>query len=562
MENFSDIFDSQKMQNQKVDIGSLIKGKVTGITKTSVIVNAGLKSEGIIPIEEFYNINGELEVDEGDTVEVAVESLEDGFGETVLSREQAKIIEAWQRLEAMHEAGKTVQGVLKGRVKGGFIVSVLSVEAFLPGSLADVQPVRDLDHLEGKILDFKVIKLDQGRNNVVVSRRAVLEAEGNIDREAMLKNLESGTVVKGIVKNITDYGAFVGFNGFDGLLHITDMAWKRIHRPSEVLSVGDEIDVKILKVDKEKNRISLGLKQLSEDPWDKLIERYPKGARIKGKVTSITDYGCFVEIEDNVEGLVHVSEMDWINKNINPSKVVSENEEIDVMVLDIDKEKRRISLGIKQCAPNPWKEFAKTHSPGTQMEGEIKSINDFGIFVGLGDFGIDGLVHINDISNTEHPEQAIRKYKKGDTVKFSLLNVDVKRSRVSLSIRQLEEDPMGDYLNAHPKGSVVKGKVISAGDKYVMIDLAEHVRGYIPQSELVNDKNTEDSSAEKREEIEKGEEIEAKIIGIDRRNFRINLSVKRKEKDEQIEITKGYTSKKPAKTSLGDVIKGLFSSRN
>ena len=309
---------------------------------------------------------------------------------------------------------------------------------------------------------------------------------------------------------------------------------------------------------RKRSRISLGLKQLSEDPWDQLIEHYPKGSRIKGKVTSITDYGCFVEIEDNVEGLVHISEMDWVNKNISPSKVVSENEEINVMVLDIDKEKRRISLGIKQCAPNPWKEFAKTHSPGTQMEGEIKSINDFGIFVGLGDFGIDGLVHINDISNMEHPEQAIRKYKKGDKVKFSLLSVDAKRSRVSLSIRQLEEDPMGDYLNAHPKGSVVKGEVISSGDKYVILDLAEYVRGYIPHSELVNDKDTEDSPAE----IEKGKEIEAKIIGIDRRNFRINLSVKKKERDEQIEITKGYTSKKPAKTSLGDVIKGLFSSKN
>ena len=558
MENFSDIFDSQKMQNQKIDIGSLIKGKVTDITKTSVIVNAGLKSEGIIPIEQFYDIDGELEVNEGDCVEVAVESLEDGFGETVLSREQAKIIEAWRRLDEIHETGKTVQGFLKGKVKGGFIVSVLGIEAFLPGSLADVQPARDLEHLAGKTLDFKVIKLDRSRNNIVVSRRAVLEAEGSIDREEMLNKLENGTVVKGIVKNITNYGAFVGFNGFDGLLHITDMAWKRIHQPSEVLSVGDEIDVKILKVDKEKNRISLGLKQLSEDPWDRLIERYPKGERIKGKVTSVTDYGCFVEIEDNVEGLVHISEMDWVNKNINPSKVVSEDEEIDVMVLDIDKEKRRISLGIKQCVPNPWKEFAKSHSPGTQMEGRIKSINDFGIFVGLGDFGIDGLVHINDISNIEHPEQAIRKYKKGDTVKFALLGVDVKRNRVSLSIRQLDEDPMGDYLNAHPKGSVVKGKVTSTGDKYVLIDLAEHVRGYIPNSELVHEKAKEDSSVE----IEKGTEIEAKIIGIDRRNCRINLSVKKKEKDEQKEITKGYITKKPAKTSLGDVIKGLFSSKN
>ena len=557
MQNFSDIFDLQKTQNQKIDIGSLIKGKVTSITKTSVIVNAGLKSEGIIPIEEFCDTDGELEVDEGDLVEVAVESLEDGFGETVLSREQAKIIEAWRRLEEAYETGKTVQGVLKGRVKGGFIVFVLGVDAFLPGSLADVQPARDLDHLEGKTLDFKIIKLDRSRNNIVISRRAVLDAEGSVNREEMLENLESGTIVKGIVKNITDYGAFVGFNGFDGLLHITDMAWKRIHKPSEVLSVGDEIDVKILKVDKEKSRISLGLKQLSEDPWDRLIERYPKGERIKGKVTSITDYGCFVEIEDNVEGLVHISEMDWVNKNINPSKVVSKGEEIDVMVLDIDKEKRRISLGIKQCIPNPWQQFAKAYSSGDQMEGEIKSINDFGIFVGLRNFGIDGLVHINDISNIEPPAQAIRKYKKGETVKFSLLGVDVKRNRVSLSIRQLQEDPIGDYLNAHPKGSIVKGTVLDVGDKHVMIDLAKHVKGYISHSELVHEKDSPDLSG-----IEKGKEIEAKITGVDRRHFRINLSVKRKEKDEQKQITKGYISKKPAKTSLGDVIKGLFSGKN
>ena len=558
MENFSDIFDAQKMQNQKIDIGSLIQGEVTGITKTSVIVNAGLKSEGIIPIEEFYDTNGELEVDEGDVVEVAVESLEDGFGETVLSREQAKIIEAWRRLEEVYETGEIVQGILKGRVKGGFIVFLLGVEAFLPGSLADMQPARDLDHLEGKTLDFKVIKLDKNRNNVVISRRAVLEAEGGVDREEILKNLESGTVVKGIVKNITDYGAFIGFNGFDGLLHITDMAWKRIHQPSEILSVGDEIEVKILKVDKEKNRISLGLKQLSEDPWDRLIERYPKGSRMEGKVTSITDYGCFVEIEDNVEGLVHISEMDWVNKNVNPSRAVSKGEEVEVMILDIDKEKRRISLGIKQCIANPWEEFTKTHPTGTQMEGEIKSINDFGVFVGLGDFGIDGLVHINDISNIEPSEQAIRKHKKGDRVRFVVMGVDVKRGRVSLSIKQLEENPIGDYLNAHSKGSVVKGTVAEMDDKYVVVDLAKHVKGCIPHSELAPEKDAEDPLAG----IEKGQEIEAKITGIDKKHLRINLSVKKKEKDEQKEITKDYTSKKPVKTSLGDVIKGLFSSKN
>ena len=558
IENFSDIFNAQKTQYQKIDIGSLIKGEVTNITKTSVIVNAGLKSEGIIPIEQFYDINGELEVDEGDVVEVAVESLEDGFGATVLSREQAKILDAWRQLEEAHELDDAVQGVLKGKVKGGFTADVLGVPAFLPGSLADVQPVRDLDHLEGKVLDFKVIKLDRNRNNVVISRRAILEADGKTDREEILKNLENGTVVKGVVKNITEYGAFVGFNGFDGLLHITDMAWKRVNDPSEILSIGDEIEVKVLRVDKEKNRISLGLKQLSEDPWDKLIERYPKNTCKKGKVTSVTDYGCFVEIEDNVEGLVHVSEMDWVNKNVTPSKAVSRGDEVEVMILDVDKEKRRISLGIKQCTLNPWEQFAKEYPTGSQMEGKIKSINDFGIFVSLKDLGIDGLVHINDISNTEPSEQAIRKYKKGDTVKFVVQGADVKRSRISLSIKELENDPIGDYLVVHPKGSIVKGTVAEVGNKDVTVDLAEHVKGYLPQSELATDAESEDPMAG----IEKGQEIETKITGVDRKHFRINLSVKKKEKEEQEKIAKDYTSKKSPKTSLGDVIKGLFSGKN
>ena len=557
MENFSEIFNAEKTQNPKIDIGSLIKGKVMDITKTSVIINAGLKSEGIIPIEQFYDINGELEIDEGDLVEVAVESLEDGFGETVLSREQAKIIETWRRLEEALTMNEVVQGVLKGKVKGGFIVHLLGVNAFLPGSLADVQPVRDLDHLEGKVLDFKVIKLDRNRNNVVVSRRAVLEAEGVIGQENAIDNLESGAVVKGIVKNITEYGAFVGFNGFDGLLHITDMAWKRIQRPSEMLNVGDEIEVKVLKVDKEKNRISLGLKQLSEDPWDQLIERYPKNTCRKGTVTSVTEYGCFVEIEDNVEGLVHVSEMDWINKNITPSKSVSKGQEVDVMILDIDKEKRRISLGIKQCTPNPWDKFAETHPLGTQMKGKIKSINDFGIFVGLEDTGIDGLVHINDISNTEPPDRAMNKYKKGDEIKFSVLGCDTKRGRISLSIKALEDDPIGDYLAVHPKGSVVKGTIEEVSDNHVMVDLAKYVKGYLPQSEWVAEEGAEDAMTG----MEQGKEIEAKITGLDKKKFRINLSVKKKEKDEQKEIAKDYTSKKPAKTSLGDVFKGLFSGK-
>lgn len=558
MENFSDIFNAQKTQNRKIDIGSLIKGKVMDITKTSVIVNAGLKSEGIIPIEEFYDINGELEIDKGDTVEVAVESLEDGFGETVLSREQAKVIETWRRLEEVHSTNETVQGILKGRVKGGFTVFILGVNAFLPGSLADVQPVRDLEHLEGKTLDFKVIKLDRNRNNVVVSRRAALETKDDLERGAVLENLESGAIVKGIVKNITDYGAFVGFNGFDGLLHITDMAWKRIQCPSELLTVGDEIEVKILKIDKEKNRISLGLKQLSDDPWDQLIKRYPKGTCKKGKVTSITDYGCFVEIEDNVEGLVHISEMDWVNKNIQPSKVVSKGANIEIMILDVDKEKRRISLGMKQCTPNPWEEFAKKHPPGTQLEGEVKSINDFGIFVGLGDLDIDGLVHINDISNIEPAERAIRKYNKGDIVKFVVTANDTKRGRISLSIKELESNPIGDYLTAHPKGSVVTGTITKIADKHVLVELAEHVNGYLPHSELI----LEEGSEAPLSALAEGQKIEAKITGVDKKHFRINLSVKKKEKDEQKEIAKDYTSKKQVKTSLGDVIKGLFSGKS
>ena len=557
MENFSDIFNAQKTHSPKVDIGSLIQGKVVSITGSSVIINAGLKSEGIIPIEQFYNVKGELEVNEGDMVEVAIESLEDGFGETVLSREQAKILEAWRQLEEAQAVDEVVKGVLSNKVKGGFTVHISGINAFLPGSLADTQPVRDLEHLEGRELEFKIIKLDRSRNNVVVSRRAVLEMQGGLDREEIIEGLESGSVVKGIVKNITDYGAFIGFNGFDGLLHITDMAWKRVQRPSEILTVGDEIEVKILKIDKDKNRISLGLKQLSEDPWDKLIERHPVGSSQMGKVTSVTDYGCFVEIEDNIEGLVHVSEMDWVNKNIKPSEVVSKGNEIDVMILDVDAEKRRISLGIKQCTPNPWEQFAKQYPIGTQMEGEIKSINEFGIFVSLGDHGIDGLVHINDISNIKPPEQALREYKKGDTVKFSVIGCDAKRGRISLSIKALESDPIGDYLTAHPKGSVVTGAIAEIGDKHLIIDLTEHVKGYLPHSELASESDSDDSLSG----LEKGKTIEAKITGFDKKKFRFNLSVKKKESDEQKQIAKDYISKKPAKTSLGDVIKGIFTGK-
>lgn len=552
-ENFAEIF-KEDLVAKRIDVGTLIEGVVIDITNNNVIVNAGLKSEGIIPIEQFTDSEGELEVGKGDTVVVAVDSLEDGYGETALSREHAKAIETWRKLEDAYKSKETVQGILQNRVKGGFIVTIEGVNAFLPGSLADLQPVRELDHLEGKTLDFKLIKLDRHRNNIVVSRRAVLETENTFEREELLKNIKEGAVVKGIVKNITDYGAFIGFNGFDGLLHITDMAWRRVRHPSEVLKIGDDIEVKVLKCDKSKNRISLGLKQMSEDPWNELLKRFPVGTRTPGRVTSVTDYGCFVEIGENVEGLVHVSEMDWINKNINAAKAVSVDDEIEVMVLDVDEEKRRISLGIKQCKPNPWKQFSEAHAVGSKIKGKIKSINDFGIFVGLEGFGIDGLVHINDISNTEAPDKAIRKCKKGDEIEAVVNSIDVERGRASLSIKQLQDNPIGDYLAKHPKNTVIKGTVAEMANQFIIVNLAEHVRGKLLHSELALSKEEQE---EKLASIKVGDAIEAKITNLDKKNLMINLSVKKKEKDEQAELTKEYT-KTSLRTSIGDRIKNLF----
>ncbi|HEY9030069.1 MAG TPA: 30S ribosomal protein S1, partial [Kangiella sp.] len=470
-ENFAQLFE-ESLANVEMRPGAIITGVVVDIDNEVVVVNAGLKSEGVIPRNQFLSDSGELEVSVGDEVQVALDAVEDGFGETRLSRERAKRFAAWGVLEAAHEANETVKGVITGKVKGGFTVDVQSIRAFLPGSLVDVRPVRDTTHLESIELEFKVIKLDQKRNNVVVSRRAVIESENSAEREELLENLEEGSELKGIVKNLTDYGAFVDLGGIDGLLHITDMAWKRIKHPSEVVQVGDEIDVKVLKFDRERNRVSLGIKQLGSDPWVDINDRYPEGARLQGRVTNLTDYGCFVEIEDGVEGLVHVSEMDWTNKNIHPSKVVNLGDEVEVMVLDIDEERRRISLGVKQCVPNPWNEFAATHNKGDKVKGSIKSITDFGIFIGL-DGGIDGLVHLSDISWTVPGEEAVRDFKKGDEVEAVVLAVDAERERISLGIKQVDSDPLAEYLSEHPKGTVVKGKVKEVDAKGALIELAD-----------------------------------------------------------------------------------------
>lgn len=557
-ESFAKIFETD-LVSKKIEIGTLLEGRVIDITNSNVIVNVGLKSEGIIPINQFMDEAGELEVGRGDTVLVAVDSLEDGYGETALSREHAKIIQAWEKLEVAYQSNETVQGVLQSRVKGGFMVTIWGVSAFLPRSLADMQPVREPEQLEGQTLDFKIIKLDRQRNNVVVSRRAVLEITGDLEHTEIAKNIEEGTVVTGIVKNITDYGAFVGFDGRDGLLHITDMAWKRIHHPSEILSIGDKIEVKVLKCDQTKNRISLGLKQMSEDPWKQLLERYPKGTRTQGRVTSIADYGCFIEVEENIEGLVHVSEMDWVNKSINVAKVVSVGDEVTVMILDIDEEKRRISLGFKQCKPNPWQQFSESHKAGSKIKGKIKSINDFGIFIGLEGFGIDGLVHLNDISNIEPPEKAIRKCKKGEEVEAVVNSIDVERGRISLSMRQLQDDPIRDYLDTHPKNTVVQGTVAEFAKQSIVVNLAEFVRGRLSHAELAFSK---EEQQEKLSTMRVGDPVEAKVVGLDKKSLMINLSIKKKEQDEQNKLKKEYSAKASAKTSLAEVLgeklKGFF----
>lgn len=548
-ESFAELFE-QSLVETEMRPGSIITGTVVEVRPDVVVVHAGLKSEGVIPIDQFLDDHGQPAVSVGDEVEVALDAVEDGFGETRLSREKAKRQRAWTELQRAHDDDKVVKGVISGKVKGGFTVDLGEIRAFLPGSLVDVRPVRDAGYLEGKELEFKVIKLDQRRNNVVVSRRAVVEEEYSAERESLLNNLQEGQVIKGVVKNLTEYGAFLDLGGLDGLLHITDMAWKRVKHPSEVVNVGDEIDVKVLKFDRERQRVSLGLKQLGDDPWDAIARRYPVGTRLFGKVTNITDYGCFVEIEEGVEGLVHVSEMDWTNKNVNPQKVVTIGDEVEVMVLDIDEDRRRISLGIKQCLPNPWDEFAANFNKGERVIGSIKSITDFGIFVGL-EGGIDGLVHLSDIAWNEAPEEAIRNYRKGQDIEAVVLAVDPERERISLGIKQLEQDPFSSYVAMHPKGSVVTGTISEVDAKGAVVDLGEGVEGVIRASDISRDR-VEDA----RSILKPGEGIEAKFTGVDRKNRTITLSIKAKEAAEEAEAMQEYSGKTGSiSTSLGDALR-------
>ncbi len=525
-ESFAQLFE-ESLKEIETRPGSIVRGVVVAIDKDVVLVDAGLKSESAIPAEQFKNAQGELEIQVGDEVDVALDAVEDGFGETLLSREKAKRHEAWITLEKAYEDAETVTGVINGKVKGGFTVELNGIRAFLPGSLVDVRPVRDTLHLEGKELEFKVIKLDQKRNNVVVSRRAVIESENSAERDQLLENLQEGMEVKGIVKNLTDYGAFVDLGGVDGLLHITDMAWKRVKHPSEIVNVGDEINVKVLKFDRERTRVSLGLKQLGEDPWVAIAKRYPEGTKLTGRVTNLTDYGCFVEIEEGVEGLVHVSEMDWTNKNIHPSKVVNVGDVVEVMVLDIDEERRRISLGLKQCKSNPWQQFAETHNKGDRVEGKIKSITDFGIFIGL-DGGIDGLVHLSDISWNVAGEEAVREYKKGDEIAAVVLQVDAGRERISLGVKQLAEDPFNNWVALNKKGAIVTGKVTAVDAKGATVELADGVEGYLRASEASRDR-VEDATLV----LSVGDDVEAKFTGVDRKNRAISLSVRAKDEADE-----------------------------
>jgi len=547
-ETFAELFE-KSLVGTEMRPGAIITGTVIEVRPDVVVVHAGLKSEGVIPIDQFLDDHGRPAVQVGDQVEVALDAVEDGFGETRLSREKAKRQRAWTELQRAHDDDKVVRGIISGKVKGGFTVDLGEIRAFLPGSLVDVRPVRDAGYLEGKELEFKVIKLDQRRNNVVVSRRAVVEEEYSAERETLLNNLQEGQVIKGVVKNLTEYGAFLDLGGLDGLLHITDMAWKRVKHPSEVVNVGDEIDVKVLKFDRERQRVSLGLKQLGEDPWDAIARRYPVGTRLFGKVTNITDYGCFVEIEEGVEGLVHVSEMDWTNKNVNPHKVVAIGDEVEVMVLDIDEDRRRISLGLKQCLANPWDEFASNFNKGERVVGTIKSITDFGIFVGL-DGGIDGLVHLSDIAWNEPAEEAIRNYRKGQEIEAVVLAVDPERERISLGIKQLEQDPFSSFVAMHPKGSVVRGSIREVDAKGAVVDLGEGVEGIIRASDISRDR-VEDA----RSLLKVGEQVEAKFTGVDRKNRTITLSIKAKEVAEEAEAVQEYSGKGSISTSLGDALR-------
>jgi len=548
-ENFAELFE-ESLKATEMNVGAIMNGTVIDIRDGYVTVAAGLKSEGVIPESQFLNDSGEVEVTVGDEVEIVLEAIEDGWGETRLSRDKAKRAKAWKVLEAAHDAGEIITGLLTGKVKGGFTVELGDIRAFLPGSLVDVRPVRDTAYLEGKELEFKVIKLDQKRNNVVVSRRAVVESEYSAEREQLLEGLEEGKTVKGIVKNLTDYGAFLDLGGIDGLLHITDMAWKRVKHPSEIVEVGSEIDVVVLKFDKERNRVSLGLKQMGEDPWAAIARRYPEGSRLSGKVSNITDYGCFVEIEDGVEGLVHVSEMDWTNKNVNPAKVVALGDEVEVVILDIDEERRRISLGMKQCSTNPWDGFAATHNKNDKVSGKIKSITDFGIFVGL-DGGIDGLVHLSDISWDSTGEDLVQNFKKGDELEAVVLSIDPERERISLGIKQMEQDPFSNFVAANSKGSMVKGTVTEVDAKAAIIDLGDGIEGTLRASELSRDR-IEDA----RTLLKVGDEVESKFIGVDRKTRTISLSIKAKDVDDEKQAISDYgSSSDAASTTLGDLLK-------
>ena len=549
-ESFEELFE-QSLIARDLRPGSIVTGIVMEIRDDAVVVNAGLKSEGIVPIAQFRNLSGELEVAVGDEVQVALESIEDGFGETRLSRDKAKRSMVWDKLEGAFEGEETIEGKISGKVKGGFTVDIEDIRAFLPGSLVDVRPVRDPTYLEGKDLEFKIIKLDRKRNNIVVSRRAVVEKEFSAEREALLDRLEEGAIVKGVVKNLTDYGAFIDLGGIDGLLHITDMAWKRVRHPSEVVNVADELDVRVLRFDRERNRVSLGLKQLGEDPWSDLARRYPVGARLFGTISNITDYGCFVEIQDGVEGLVHVSEMDWTNKNVNPAKVVHTGQEVEVVVLDIDEERRRISLGMKQCQPNPWESFAAQFNKGDKVSGAIKSITDFGIFIGL-DGGIDGLVHLSDISWHDTGEEAVRNFRKGEDVEAVVLAVDPERERISLGIKQLDQDPFAIFMAENPRGSLVKGVVKEVDARGAVITLAEGVEGYLRASDIRKER-VEDAT----KEFAVGDEVEAKFISIDRKNRTLSLSIRAKDDAELAEALEEYQQSNASSgtTSLGELLK-------
>lgn len=548
-ESFAELFEQSQIEN-KMRPGAIISAVVVDVNSDNIIVNAGLKSEGIIPIDQFYDEHGELEVAVGDSVDVALDSIEDGYGVTRLSREKAKRKIAWTVLEKAHEENATITGVITERVKGGFTVDVDKVRAFLPGSLVDVRPVRDTSYLEGKPLEFKVIKIDQKRNNVVVSRRAVVETENSVERDALLESLKEGALVKGVVKNLTDYGAFLDLGGIDGLLHITDMAWKRVKNPSEIVNIGDEIEVKVLKYDRDKNRVSLGLKQMGEDPWLDLTRRYPEGARLHGKVTNLADYGCFVELEEGVEGLVHVSEMDWTNKNVHPSKLVHIGQECDVIILDIDQERRRISLGMKQCQANPWEQFAATHNKGDRVVGVIKSITDFGIFIGL-EGGIDGLVHLSDVSWAENPDESIRNFSKGEELETVVLAVDAERERISLGVKQLEKDPFSSFVAENPKGSIVKGTAQNVDVKFVTVGLGEGIEGTMKASEISLEKEIDDA----RTVIKEGDELEVKVTAIDRKKRTINVSIKAKDSDEEQAAVKEYAPEAGGIAKLGDLLK-------